>query len=67
MSEEGPFFCITLREGGKWAVEAEWPDGSIDLAAEFSDYFEATNWVTNKGAAWIEQRMPAMPEATGDL
>ena len=34
MSEEGPFFCITLREGGKWAVEAEWPDGSIDLAAQ---------------------------------
>ena len=31
-----PIFCVVLKEGDHWQVEAEWPDGSIDLAAEFS-------------------------------
>lgn len=68
MSAAEPFFCIVLRDGAKWAVQAEWPDGSIELVEMFSDYFCALNWVTNKAAAWLdERRTPAVPRlAVGD-
>ena len=66
LSAADPFFCVVLRDAARWAVEAEWPDGSIELVEIFNDYLDALNWLTNKAAAWIEQRMPAMPEAVGD-
>jgi hypothetical protein len=60
MSATEPFFCVVLRGAGEWAIEAEWPDSSIELIDTFSDYFEALNWVSNQAAAWIEQRLPSM-------
>jgi hypothetical protein len=59
-------FCIVLRDGARWAVEAEWPDGSIELVETFGDYFDALNWVTNKAAAWTKQRIPEITKAAGN-
>jgi len=64
LSAADPFFCVVLRDA--WAVEAEWPDGSIELVETFGDYFDALNWLTNKAVDWVQQRMPAMPQAAGD-
>jgi hypothetical protein len=66
MSATQHFFCVVLRDGAKWAVEAEWPDGSIELVEMFSDYFYALNWLTNKATAWLDQRTRARPMAAGD-
>lgn len=30
MTERTPIFCVVLKEGEHWQVEAEWPDGRIE-------------------------------------
>jgi len=32
-----PFFCVVLRDGAGWAVEAEWPDVAKRLTAVVAD------------------------------
>jgi hypothetical protein len=53
-----PFFCVILRDGELWQVEAEWPDGTIELIDKFKAHFEALHWIKNRSAAWIEGRVP---------
>jgi hypothetical protein len=36
-----PIFCLVLREGERWQVEAEWPDGTIELIDTFKAHFDA--------------------------
>ena len=40
-----PFFCVILRDGELWQVEAEWPDGTIELIDKFKAHFEALHWI----------------------
>jgi hypothetical protein len=58
MSKSQPFFSVMLYGSGKWVIQAEWPDGSIESVDTFSEHFEALNWITNEAAAWTEQRAP---------
>ena len=58
MMSRKPIFCVVLRDGELWQVEAEWPDGTIDLIDKFKAHFEALHWIRNHSAAWIEQRVP---------
>jgi hypothetical protein len=36
-----PIFCVVLKDGGNWQVEAEWPDGTIERVEKFKADFEA--------------------------
>jgi hypothetical protein len=51
-----PIFCVILRDGRHWAVEAEWPDGTIEQIDEFKHHFEAVDWVTNRSEQWLHER-----------
>ena len=42
-----PIFCVVLKDGEHWQVEAEWPDGTIEQVYKFKAGFEALNWVKN--------------------
>ena len=37
-----PIFCIVLGDGDRWSVEAEWPDGTIELVDAFKAQLDAT-------------------------
>jgi hypothetical protein len=42
---------VVLREGELWQVEAEWPDGTIEVIGKFEAHFEALHWITTRSAA----------------
>jgi len=55
-----PIFCVVLKDGEYWEVEAEWPDGTIEPVYKFKAGLEALNWVKTQSAAWVAERV-AMP------
>ena len=38
-----PIFCVVLKDGEHWEVEAEWPDGTIEPVYKFKAGLEALN------------------------
>jgi hypothetical protein len=52
-----PIFCVVLKDGEHWQVEAEWPDGTIEQVHEFKDGFEALDWVKTQSAMWVAERV----------
>jgi hypothetical protein len=54
-----PIFCVVLKDGEHWQVEAEWPDGMIEQVYKCKAGFEALNWVKNRSAAWVAERVVA--------
>ena len=36
-----PIFCVVLKDGEHWEVEAEWPDGTIEPVYKFKAGLEA--------------------------
>ena len=38
------------------AVEAEWPDGTLERINTFNDRSSATDWITTQSEAWLEVR-----------
>jgi hypothetical protein len=52
-----PIFCVVLKDGEHWQVEAEWPDGTIEQVERFKAGFEALHWVKTHSAAWVAQRV----------
>ena len=59
MTARNPIFCVVLKDGEHWQVEAEWPDGTIEQVYKFKAGFEALNWVKSESAAWVAERVPA--------
>jgi hypothetical protein len=55
---EKPIFCVVLSNGEHWAVEAEWPDGTIEHIDTFKAHFEALNWVNNQSEVWLQTQKP---------
>jgi hypothetical protein len=51
-----PFFCVVLRDGDRWLVEAEWPDGRIVEVDSFKAHLDALNWVKTQSQAWLQGR-----------
>ena len=45
-----PIFCVVLKDGEYWEVEAEWPDGTIEPVYKFKAGLEALNWVKTESA-----------------
>ena len=56
MSLEIPLFYIILSDRDEWAVEAEWPDGTLERAGTFKDHSAATGWVATQSEAWLYAR-----------
>jgi hypothetical protein len=52
-----PIFCVVLKDGEYWEVEAEWPDGTIEPIYKFKAGLEALNWVKTESAAWVAERV----------
>ena len=52
-----PIFCVILKDGEHWEVEAEWPDGTIEPVCKFKAGLEALNWVKTQSAAWVAERV----------
>ena len=52
MAARNPIFCVVLKDGEHWQVEAEWPDGTIEHVYKFKAGYEALNWVKSQSAAW---------------
>jgi hypothetical protein len=57
-----PIFCVVLKDGERWQVEAEWPDGTIEEVHTFKDGLRAVDWVKTQSAAWVAQRVGALGE-----
>jgi hypothetical protein len=47
LSAEKPAFYVILSDRDGWAVEAKWPDATLERVNTFRDYSAATDWVTN--------------------
>ena len=54
MTARTPIFCLVLKDGEHWEVEAEWPDGTIEPVYKFKAGLEALNWVKTESAACDE-------------
>jgi hypothetical protein len=52
-----PLFCVILKDGQFWQVEAEWPDGTIEQVREFRNGSDALNWVKTETASWLATRV----------
>ena len=50
MTERTPIFCVVLKDGEYWQVEAEWPDGTIEEVHRFNSGLDALNWVKTQSA-----------------
>jgi hypothetical protein len=51
-----PLFCLVLRDGDEWFIEAEWPDGSIEHVRTFKAHADAVDWVKTGSEAWLHDR-----------
>ena len=47
---------MVLRDGDRWLVEAEWPDGTIVEVDSFKAHLDALNWVKTQSQAWLQGR-----------
>jgi hypothetical protein len=52
-----PSFCLVLRDGDQWIIEAEWPDGSIEHVRTFKAHFDAARWLKTHSEAWLQERI----------
>jgi hypothetical protein len=57
MIAQRPLFCVVLRDGGEWLIEAEWPDGSIEHVCTFKAHSDAANWLRTHSETWLQERM----------
>jgi len=48
-----PFFHVILSDRDEWAVEAEWPDSTLERIGTFKDHPSAVNWVATQSEAWL--------------
>jgi hypothetical protein len=51
-----PILYVTLSDRDQWAVEAEWPDGTLERINTFNDHSSATDWISTQADAWLEVR-----------
>jgi hypothetical protein len=52
-----PIFCVVLKDGEHWQVEAEWPDGTIEPVYECKAGLEALDWVKRQSSTWVASRV----------
>jgi hypothetical protein len=49
-------FYVVLTDRDRWAVEVEWPDGTLERVDTFGEHSLATYWVATQSQAWLEVR-----------
>jgi hypothetical protein len=52
--ESSILFHIILSDRDEWAIEAEWPNGTLERIAAFKKHSEATDWIANRSKAWLQ-------------
>ena len=62
ISAEKPVFHVILTDRDEWAVEVEWPDGTLERISTFKAHILATTWVATHSDVWLKVR-----NALGDL
>jgi hypothetical protein len=56
MLRSKPILYVALCDRDQWAVEAEWPDGTLERINTFNDHSSATDWITTQSDVWLEGR-----------
>jgi hypothetical protein len=56
MAPSKAIFFAVVGDGERWAVEVEWPDGSIEQVDEFQRRTDATDWISNQSKTWLQGR-----------
>ena len=51
-----PILYDILSDRDQWAVEAEWPDGTLERVYTFNDHSSAADWISTQSDAWLEVR-----------
>ncbi len=49
------FTARAYKDGSGYLVEAEWPDGVIQLVDDFGSESEAMEWITDKSDDWVRK------------
>jgi hypothetical protein len=53
LSAEKPVFYVILTDRDEWAIEAAWPNGTLERVNTFKDYSAATDWVATQSGVWL--------------
>lgn len=56
MIAEKPVFHVILTDRDEWAVEVEWPDGTLERINTFKAHILATTWVATQSDVWLKVR-----------
>ena len=51
-----PILYVALCDRDQWAVEAEWPDGTLERINTFNDHSSATDWIATQSDVWLKER-----------
>ena len=51
---EKPTSHIILNDQDRWAIEAEWYDGTLERVMTFQDHATAAYWVAEHSKSWFE-------------
>jgi len=49
-------FYVVLSDHDQWAVEVEWPDGTLERVLTFEDHVSASKWVSTQSELWLKVR-----------
>ena len=61
-----PILHVILSDLDQWAVEAEWPDGTLERVNTFNDHSFATDWIApNPMLGWRCETSSTRPTNTG--
>jgi hypothetical protein len=60
-----PILHVILSDRDQWAVEAEWPDGTLERVNTFNDHSSAANWIPNLMLGWRCETSSTRPTNTG--
>jgi hypothetical protein len=51
-----PIFYVVLSDLDQWAVEAEWPDGTLERVDSFKEHSAAASWIATQSEPWWVDR-----------
>jgi hypothetical protein len=53
-AESSILFHVILSDRDEWAIEAEWPNGTLERVAVFTNHSAATDWIARRSQAWLQ-------------
>ena len=63
MNQSDPKFRAlpNSQSGQPWCVQARWPDGNTEIVTGFETQYDALNWIREKSANWVVEKLMARP------